>query len=448
MGRTHGRTLRWLWGSPTILLALGVLAFGASAEEGEKDGSKTVSFDVSGEREVTQNDDGSKTINTTVTRTNAETGAVRTKLNEVNVQKTETGKEWTRDTSVTGSNGFNLESSTSGSSTRNGDGSGIWESVTDGSVTRRNGNSVDYTTERAGDWQKNDIGGRDFSSTATTTTSNGGTSTVNRNLSTYQVSDGVKGFSGDSHRSFGNGASVDRSVEGSVTKTDSGRSWEATVEGTKTGPNGNTRSWTGDVDGSVTRNGDGTVSVDKQKTVTGEKGGSVSVDKSGTLSKGDDGKWHYDGSKDVTRTKPPAPESPGASAASQSQKDKWSKWKAAKGQSGTNSESPRQWAERKVNEATGSSAADRWNRWKQNTTSGNGSGTGAADRWSKWKQYQQNGGLRNRATNNAGDGAGAAWRNRVQANRAQNASGANSGNRTRNASTRTRSSRGGGSRRR
>ena len=113
MGRTFDKTLNWLWGPPTLLLALGMLAFGVSAEEGTTDSEDgTTTIDVSGDRTVTDNEDGSKTINTTVTRTNGNTGAVRTTINEVNVQKTDTGREWTRDTAISGSRGFNLDSTT------------------------------------------------------------------------------------------------------------------------------------------------------------------------------------------------------------------------------------------------------------------------------------------------------------------------------------------------
>lgn len=399
MGRTHGKGPGWLWGPPTLLLVLGLLAARASAEEGvtgdPEDGTKTTVIDVTGDRTVIENEDGSKTITSTVTHTNGETGAVRTAVNEVNVQRTESGRDWTRDTAVSGSNGFNLDSTTAGSATRNGDGSGSWNSTTNGTISGPNRNGVDYTTERAGDWQLNGEGGRDFSSTATTTTANGGTSTVNRNLSTYQLSEGVKGFTGESNRTFGNGATVDRTVEGSVTRTETGREWDATVEGTATGPNGQTRSWTTDIDGSVTRNADGSLTYNSDKTVTGEKGGTLSVDKEGTLSKGDDNKWHYEGSKDVSRTPPAPPTGSGSpTAANQTQQNKWAQWKENAGANQTN-------------------AADRWAQWREQAS-----------------ENQLNGERWNGFNGAANENAGSALRDRLQSlqtNRTQNWGGAASG---------------------
>lgn len=419
-----GRALRneWsrMWGPPTLLLVLGLFAISGRAAENEttppEDGAKATVVDVTGDRTVTTNEDGSKTVNSLVTTTNATTGTIRTGANETTVQQTETGRAWTRNTAVNGSNGFSQNNATTGSSTNNGDGTGWWSSITNGTVSGPKGNSVDYTTERSGGWSANDQGGRDCNSTATTTTSNGGTTTVNRNLSTYQVSEGVKGFTGESNRTFGNGATVDRAVNGTVTKTDVGRTWDATVNGTATGPNGNTRSWTTDLDGSVTKNADGSVSLDSSKTVTGEKGGTLTVDKEGTLSKGDDGKWHYEGSKDVSHTPPPsAPAAAGSVSADRSMTQNADGSKTVnRSATATNTNTG---ATRTLNNSTTVQKTETgtWNRWKEQAAQPSDTG---ASKWGQWKeratQEQQGGGSWDRTRNAEGGatGTGGAWRDR------------------------------------
>jgi len=223
---------------------------------------------------------------------------------------------------------------------------------------------------------------------------------------------------------------VDRTVEGSVTKTDSGREWDATVDRTATGPNGQTRSRTTDIDGSVSKNADGSLSLTAEKTVTGDKGGTLSVDKNGTLSKGDDGKWSFEGTKEVNRTPPPAPEAAGATATSQTQQNKWAQRKESAATNQTSAAD--RWAKFKAgqsqNGATGTTSADRWAKWKENAAAGQTSSS--TDRWSKWKaaQSQQGSGLWNKNGNTTNGANGSAWRNRVQANqgsRIQNSSGAN-----------------------
>jgi hypothetical protein len=389
MGRALRREWSRMWGPPTLLLALGLFGTIAWAEESEttppEDGPKATVVDITGDRTLTTNEDGSKTVNSMVTTTNATTGTIRTGANETTVQQTETGRAWTRNTAVSGSNGFSQNSATTGSSTNNGDGTGWWSSITNGTVSGPKGNSVAYTTERSGGWSANDQGGRDSNSTATTTTSNGGTTTVNRNLSTYQVSEGVKGFTGESDRTFGNGATIDRAVNGTVTKTDAGRTWDATVNGTATGPNGNTRSWTTDLDGSVTKNADGSISIDSSKTVTGGKGGQVDVNKEGTLNKDENGKWRYEGSKEAGYTPPVTTTQTAKKAPSDST-------------------------------STSGETGGAWNRWKEQAAQTSGTGTG---RWAQWRekaaQDQQGGGTWDRTRNSEGGaaGTGGAWRDRL-----------------------------------
>lgn len=437
LSRNRGR----VWSLPAAVLALGLLGTGLWAEEDEssppQEGAKTTVIGVSGDRTVTNNEDGSKTANATVTTTNTATGTVRTAASEVTVQKTDTGRSWTRDTAVSGSNGFNLNSTTTGASTNNGDGSGWWNSLTQGTVSGPKGNSVDYTTERSGSWSANDQGGRDFSSTATTTTSNGGTSTVNRNLSTYQVSDGVKGFTGESNRTFGNGATVDRTIDGTVTKTETGRSWDSTVTGTATGPNGNTHSWTADLDGSTTRNADGSISIDSSKTITGDKGGTTTIEKEGSFTKGADGTWHYEGSKDVSHTPPTAAPVAPSAAAKQPATQNAAAPKAATPTVATeaarkapatglatNGETDgawNNWKSKAAQTSGGVSSSEKWAKWRENVAAGQTGQNAGAGKWAEWKdkasQNQQAGGLkglgeghldRDRGNHRTGAGAGSA----------------------------------------
>ncbi|MCZ7644282.1 MAG: hypothetical protein M5U26_03205 [Planctomycetota bacterium] len=338
MERKHFSTrFAKVWGIPALLLWAAPLTAQESpvepvppaeppaaeepAEPPAPETSKTIEIETAGEREVMVNEDGSTSIVTTVIKTNPETGASGTAQNVTNVQKTESGATYTRDTTAAGPHGGTAATHTDGTLTRNGDGSGSFSSTTTGNATGPNGRAGSWTTERAGEWARNEQGGRDASISATTTTANGLSSTVNRTGSSFQIDEHTKGFHGESERVNSLGGSTSRVTDGTVTKTESGREFESTTTGTHTFANGQEASWTTEREGSVTRNGDGTASYESAKTVTNAKGQEITVEKSGALSKNESGTGiQREGSTTVTgggaEKKPPAQPAAASSAAS------------------------------------------------------------------------------------------------------------------------------------
>ncbi len=222
---------------------------------------------VDGERKVIVNEDGSITVMTDVTGTGENGTGTATVTHDVNVTKTEDGRTWTRDTSITNERGGTLQSTTTGSGSKTGDGTGTWTSNTDGTVTGAGGKSIDYQTQRSGSWERVDD------------------STVNFNRDAETVrSDGVTG---------------NRSTTGSTTRAEDGRTWESTTSGS----NSKGANWTAETDGNITRNGDGTATVDVDRTIMTKSGDTITIEKDGTFTRDEDGKGgSYQGTRTVTKT--------------------------------------------------------------------------------------------------------------------------------------------------
>ncbi len=256
------------------LLTLGCLGLAAStalAQESTpvpaEQSTTTKQVTVEGNRQVIVNDDGSITVITDVTGTGENGTGSATVTHDINVTKTDDGRTWTRDTSITNERGGTVQSTTAGSATKTGEGTGNWSSTTDGTVTGAGGKSIDYQTQRTGSWERVDDNTVNF----------------NRDAETVR-SDGVTG---------------NRSTTGGTTRTEDGRTWESTT----TGSNSKGRDWSAETDGKITRNGDGTATVDIDRTVTTKTGDTITIEKDGTFTRNEDGKGgSYEGTRTVTKT--------------------------------------------------------------------------------------------------------------------------------------------------
>jgi hypothetical protein len=149
-------------------------------------------LETSASGSVTKNEDGSRTLERTATTTNPKTGESVTRNVERTATKTEDGVDWTTNRSTDTSRGGHYESTTSGSARKNEDGSRSFETETQGSGTDAKGNEHAWQTERSGSSKRNDQGGRDFESSRTTTTADGKSWGVDRQGSSVKNADGSR----------------------------------------------------------------------------------------------------------------------------------------------------------------------------------------------------------------------------------------------------------------
>lgn len=185
--------------------------------------------------------------------------------------------------------GVEATSSTTGQGQRQ-DGTTTWNATTRGQAQARWGRFLTWVTERQGTATRNAAGGHDWQATAATTGSQGASSTVQR----QGRSDGQGGFASSADRTTilpdGRAITGHSETTGSVTRTAEGR----TVHAETTGSSSRGNEWTAVTDKEVTRNGDGTSSVDRTTTITGDQGRTVTHQSEGTVRREGDGQWSWE----------------------------------------------------------------------------------------------------------------------------------------------------------
>jgi hypothetical protein len=172
------------------------------------------------------------------------------------VERTEDGREWTTDATLTGPGGATATMHADGTATHTEDGA-EWSIDRDG--TRRRGQTWTSTTTGEG---TRTADGREWSSTTEGSAESGKSWSTDQSGSATINDDGSRTISTDFEKTLGNGETISGSKETTVTKTDDGREWETT--GSHTGPHG-TATYT--ADGTATRTTDGSeATVDRSGT--------------------------------------------------------------------------------------------------------------------------------------------------------------------------------------
>lgn len=124
---------------------------------------------------VQKNEDGSKTISTTGTASNTKNDNIKTINGTNNVTKTDTGRQFDRTRNVNNSNGSYKEEQAKGTVTRNADGTWSRNADVQGARTNAKGKTTTYNADRSANFKRNADGSVSFKGTETRINSKGKT---------------------------------------------------------------------------------------------------------------------------------------------------------------------------------------------------------------------------------------------------------------------------------